>query len=114
MEKNKTIEFIKNEVKDVLKANNLPLYDYEVYHSLDVMPITMVEVHIEDGDWKHDHLCLEHAMKEAGYISKGETDYIDSDDDSYTSMHVFFKFNDSIGNREQELRWQKFAKAFNK
>ena len=26
MEKNKTIEFIKNEVKDVLKANNFPLY----------------------------------------------------------------------------------------
>ena len=113
MEKSKTIEFIKNEVKDVLNANNLPLYDYDVYHS-DVMPITMVEVHIEDGDWKHDHLCLEYAMKEAGYISNGETDYIDSDDDSYTSMHVFFKFNDSIGNREQELRWQKFAKAFNK
>lgn len=113
MEKNKTIEFIKNEVKDVLKANNLPLYEYDVYNSV-FAPVTMVEVRVEDGDWKHDHLCLEHAMKEAEYISKGETDYIESDDDSYTSTHVFFKFNDSIGNREQEFRWQKFAKAFNK
>ena len=113
MEKNKTIEFIKNEVKDVLKANNLSLYDYDVYNSV-FAHVTMVEIRVEDGDWKHDHLCLEYAMKQAGYISNGETDYIDSDDDSYTSMHVFFKFNDSIGNREQELRWQKFAKAFNK
>ena len=113
MEKNQTIEFIENEVKDVLNANNLPLYDYDVYHN-EFMPITMVEVHIEDGDWKHDHLCLEYAMKQAGYISNGETDYIDSDDDSYTSTHRFFKFNDTIGNCEEELKWQKFAKAFNK
>ena len=113
MEKNKTIEFIKNEVKDVLKANNLSLYDYEVYHS-DSMPITMVEVYIEDGDWKHDHLCLEYAMKQAGYISNGETDYVESDDDSYTSTHRFFKFNDTIGNREEELKWQHLAKVVNK
>ena len=113
MEKNKTIEFIKNEVKDVLNANNLPLYDYEIYHS-DVMPITMVEVHIEDGDWKHDHLCLEYVMKQAGYISNGEIDYVDSDDDSYTSTHRFFKFNDTIGNREEELKWQHLAKVVNK
>ena len=99
MEKNKTIEFIKNEVKNTLKANNLSLYDYEVYHS-DFMVITIVEVYVEDGDWKHDHLCLEHAMKQAGYISNGETDYVDSDDDTYTSTHQFFKFNDTIGNRE--------------
>lgn len=113
MEKNKTIEFIKNEVKDVLKANNLPLYEYDVYNSVFV-PVTMVEVRVEDGDWKHDHLCLEHAMKEAGYISKGETDYIESDDDAYTSTHVFIKLNDSIGNREKELKWQEIAKAVNK
>ena len=113
MEKYKTIEFIKNEVKNTLKANMLPLYDYDVYNC-DYVPATMVEICVEDGDWKHDHLCLEYAMKQAGYISKGETDYIESDDDSYTSTHVFFKLNDSIGNCEQELRWQKFAKAFNK
>lgn len=113
MEKSNTIEFIKNEVKDVLNANNLPLYDYDVYHS-DSMPITMVEVRIEDGDWKHDHLCLEYAMKRAGYISNGETDYVDSDDDSYTSTHRFFKFNDTIGNREEELKWQHLAKVVNK
>ena len=105
MEKYKAIEFIKNEVKNTLKANNLPLYDYDVYNC-NFLPVTMVHVRVEDGDWKHDHLCLEYAMKQAGYISNGETDYIESDDDSYTSTHRFFKFNDTIGNREEELRWQ--------
>ena len=113
MEKNQTIEFIKNEVKNTLKAYMLPLYDYDVYNC-DFVPATMVEVRVEDGDWKHDHLCLEHAMKQAGYISNGETDYIDSDDDSYTSTHKFFKFNDTIGNREEELKWQHLAKVANK
>ena len=113
MEKNQTIEFIKNEVKNTLKANNLSLYDYDVYNS-DFAPVTMVEIRVEDGDWKHDHLCLEHAMKQAGYISNGETDYIDSDDDTYTSTHQFFKFNDTIGNREEELKWQHLAKVANK
>lgn len=113
MEKNKTIKFIENEVKNILKGYMLPQYDYDVYHSIS-MPTTIVEIRVEDGDWKHDHLCLEYAMKQAGYISKGESDYIDSDDDTYSSTHIFFKFNTSIGNREEELRWQKFAKAFNK
>ena len=113
MEKNQTVEFIKNEIKHVLNANNLPSYEYDVYNSV-FAPVTMVEIRVEDGDWKHDHLCLEHAMKQAGYISNGEADYIESDDDTYTSTHQFFKFNDTIGNREEELKWQKFAKAFNK
>ena len=113
MKKNQTIEFIKNEVKDILKANNLSLYDYDVYNC-DFVPVTMVEIRVEDGDWKHDHLCLDYAMKQAGYISNGETDYVDSDDDTYSSTHTFFKFNTSIGNREEERGWQKFAKAFNK
>ena len=113
MEKNQTIEFIKNEVKNTIKANNLSLYDYDVYNS-DLAPVTMDEIRVEDGDWKHDHLCLEHAMKQAGYISNGEADYIESDDDTYTSTHQFFKFNDTIGNREEELKWQHLAKVANK
>lgn len=49
-----------------------------------------LEVEVSDGDWKHDHIFLEHFMRNAGYEQVGERHYGgDTGGDWYSSVHVF-------------------------
>ena len=49
-----------------------------------------LEVEVSDGDWKHDHLFLEHFMRKAGYEQVGERHYGgDTGGDWYSAVHVF-------------------------
>ena len=49
-----------------------------------------IHVYITNGDWKHQHLRLKILMDEFGYDQIEEYDE-PSDDDCYTSEHVFVK-----------------------
>ncbi len=49
-----------------------------------------VYIFVECGDWKHDHLYLQHLMKENGFTildKRAEP----SDDDCYTAEYTFAK-----------------------
>lgn len=49
-----------------------------------------IHIYVIEGDWKHQHKWLEVLMEEFGYI---QTDEIEepSDNDAYTSEHIFVK-----------------------
>ena len=49
-----------------------------------------LEVEVSDGDWKHDHLFLEHFMRNAGYEQVEKRHYGgDTGGDWYSAVHVF-------------------------
>ena len=49
-----------------------------------------LEVDVPDGDWKHDHLFLEHFMREAGYEQVEARQYgPPTGGDWYSATHVF-------------------------
>lgn len=65
-------------------ADNKMSYDY------DINPQGTIEITVEDGDWKHDHLRLKTIMAKNGFFHfgrdmKGE----DPGDDSYSAIHYF-------------------------
>lgn len=68
---------------ELLSANKMG-YDFNVDSQ------GFVEITVENGDWKHDHLALRNIMREAGYIMFGR-DIKDEDngDDSYTATYRF-------------------------
>lgn len=50
-----------------------------------------VEVEIGWGDWKHDHLCCDHIMKENGYTLINEVVTEEDGSDTYSSIHYYKK-----------------------
>lgn len=49
-----------------------------------------LEVDVPDGDWKHDHLLLEHFMRNAGYEQVEKRIYgPPNGEDWYSAVHVF-------------------------
>lgn len=50
-----------------------------------------IEVSVRHGDWKHDHGHLDYIMEKNGYMKLGEKPFGEpSDDDSYSSVHIYF------------------------
>lgn len=48
-----------------------------------------LEVYVEWGDWKHDHLCLDHLLREKGLV-KFDEEVTESDgSDTYSSTHYY-------------------------
>ena len=60
-------------------------YDFEIDSQ------GFIQITVSDGDWKHDHLALQHVMREAGYISFGRhiPEDQDNDDDSFTAIYLY-------------------------
>ena len=55
-----------------------------------------LEVDVPDGDWKHDHLFLEHFMRNAGYEQVEARVYgPPTGGDWYSAVHVFAMSNQS-------------------
>lgn len=49
-----------------------------------------LEVQVEDGDWKHDHLYLDYLMDKVGYEKVETRQYGgDTGGDWYSAVHVF-------------------------
>lgn len=75
--------FIEQKVAKAFQENDLH-YDY------DVNPNGEVNVTVEGGDWKHDHLTLDHVMTLNGFTPLSETRFGEpSGDDSYSATHVY-------------------------
>ena len=73
----------REKIQSLLSANDM-------HYDFDIDPQGLIAITIEDGDWKHDHICLKNLMAENGYVlfdSKkiGE----DSGGDWYSAIHIF-------------------------
>ena len=82
---NEAIEkHLRERIQEILSSHKMP-YEFTI-DSQGFIQITVV-----DGDWKHDHLALQHVMREAGYISFGRhiPEDQDNDDDSYTAIYLY-------------------------
>lgn len=77
------IAFYKADINRIFKENNL----YYAYFILDTDEI--VGITIEDGDWKHGHIRLNHIMLKNNYKLIKEEKIGTSDEDSYSSTHYF-------------------------
>ena len=75
---------IKEKIQEILSANKWS-FDF----SIDNMGY--IKITVENGDWKHDHLALQHAMREAGYISFGRHIPEDQEngDDTFTAIYIY-------------------------
>lgn len=51
-----------------------------------------IEIEIGWGDWKHDHLCCDHIMRENGYTLINEVVTEEDGSDTYSSIHHYRKF----------------------
>ena len=71
-------------VKSIMKSNNAH-YNFSVSNETDV------EINIDFGDWKHDHLFVDKIMKENGFEKTDEEVTGDDGCDVYGSIHRFKK-----------------------
>ena len=76
---------IKEIVLNLFKKNQIN-YDF------DVIGPGSIQVFVECGDWKHDHLFLDHIMKEAGFEWLGDRLTREDGSDCYSSIH-YYKWN---------------------
>lgn len=85
-EKFKLIERLKliyNKVEEVFKNNDL-YYDWGFDYCTGV-----VEIYVEWGDRKHDHICLRNTMQENGFALLGEEVTEEDGSDTYSSTHYY-------------------------
>lgn len=73
---------IKLDIKRIFKKNKL-CFDYFI--RID----GTIEVHVEWGDWKHDHAYLDYIMSNNGYSLKSEIVTEEDGSDCYSSVHLF-------------------------
>ena len=75
---------LRKRIQEILSSHKMP-YDFTI-DSQGYIQITVI-----DGDWKHDHIALQHIMREAGFISFGRHIPEDQDngDDSFTAIYLY-------------------------
>ncbi len=76
------IEFYEKDIKRIFKEN-------DCYYDWDINPDGTIEVSVEWGDWKHDHLFLNYIMRENHYCLIDEDVTEEDGDDAYSSIHTF-------------------------
>ena len=50
-----------------------------------------ISIHIEYGDWKHDHAYCDYLMKEKGWQLIREQETWEDGSDCYSSIHTYMK-----------------------
>ena len=75
---------LRKKVLKVLSDNNMG-YDFSVDND------GFIEISVEFGDWKHDHLALRTVMDEAGFCFVGRhiPDDDESDDDTFSAIYLY-------------------------
>ena len=93
------------ERKDIEKDIQRIFKEKDMWYEWGVCLDGTVEIEVCWGDWKHDHLYLDHVMKENGYGLRGERVTESNGSDAYSAIHTYFKydtvdevFNDIIKN----------------
>lgn len=77
------IKEITQKVQELLSANKMR-YDFNVDSN------GFIEITVENGDWKHDHLALKHIMREAGYVLfDRHIPEQDNGDDSFDAVYLY-------------------------
>ena len=77
---------LRSEVSKIFSDNN-------VYYEFYIDRNSHVNITVEDGDWKHDHLRLMHIMALNNFICVDSTaiDEEDNGDDTYSAEYCFVK-----------------------
>ena len=71
------------EVADILKEG-------EIFGEINTYD-NQVEIHIEWGDWKHEHAYLRYLMEQKGFIQTDENITEENGSDCYSAIHIFKK-----------------------
>lgn len=82
---NEAIEkHLRERIQEILSSHKMP-YEFTIDYQ------GFIKITVVDGDWKHDHLALQHVMREAGYVNFGRhiPEDQDNDDDSYTAIYIY-------------------------
>ena len=79
------------ERKDIEKDIQRIFEENEMWYDCDVNLDGSVEINVEWGDWKHDHMYLNHVMKENGYCLTDEEVTEEDGSDAYSAVHTFLK-----------------------
>lgn len=70
-------------IQSLLSANDM-------HYDFDVDSQGFIEITVEDGDWKHDHIRLKNLMAKNGYILFGSKEIgEDTGGDWYSAIHKF-------------------------
>ena len=73
----------REKIKSLLTANDM-------YYDFDVNSQGFIEITVEDGDWKHDHIRLKNLMAKNGYVLFGSEEIgEDTGGDWYSAIHRF-------------------------
>ena len=76
-------EQLRKRIGDILEANGMH-YDYTVDAD------GYVEITVDDGDWKHDHIALKTIMRNNGFVCLDRhTSDDETGDDSYSAVYLF-------------------------
>ena len=73
------------EIEKMMFDNNIAAYVWE-YESLSV-----IQIQIEWGDWKHEHGRTDFLMKEAGFEKYSEKVTEEDGSDCYSSIHQYIR-----------------------
>ena len=65
------------------------LTDHQMYYFISVINSSSVEVSVEDGDWKHEHLVLRRLMENNGFTFLGHEITGNTDEDCYSAVHTY-------------------------
>lgn len=76
-----TMDTIYKKAYDTLRANH-------IYDDIELDGL-IIKVHIEWGDWKHEHLACVWALEELGLEEKFERVTEEDGSDTYSSIHYF-------------------------
>ena len=67
------------------------LQEKGIYEELNENEDGTISIHIEYGDWKHDHAYCDYLMKEKGWMLIGEDVTWEDGSDCYSSVHKYMK-----------------------
>lgn len=73
---------IQDKVADIFKR-------HELYHDYSITSPSKVEVHIEWGDWKHEHGALNQIMNLNGFRQVEERVTEEDGSDCYSAIHTY-------------------------
>ena len=77
------IKQLRKQIQALLAANDM-------HYDFDVDSQGYIEITVEDGDWKHDHIRLKNLMNENGFLNVCSKEIgEDTGGDWYSAIHTF-------------------------
>ena len=79
------------EIKDKRKKIGAILHNNDMHYDFDVDSNGIIEITVENGDWKHDHIRLRNLMSQMNYVFYGRhISDEESGDDSFSAVYLYF------------------------